>query len=576
MTYFSKAVFSFLLTATVFAAQDPITLGKDALKRKAYDEAVNQLSVAFKASSRNAEVCYLLGEAYSQKANYDSAEFYLSRSLDINDDKNTPAYIALFPVLAKKNKWGELNKRYLTATKYDKKNPAIPYTLGTTYLEVDSLDKAILNFSRARDLDEKDVDAYIGLAEAYQRQNVGAMAIANYQKALEVAPNDPTVHYRLGKSFYKNRQYTESAKEFQEAINLDPKNDVVIYELADLYWRAKQWENAGRFFEKYVALKPDYALAAEHYAKALYYTKRNYKEAVPVIERAIQLNPKVFDLKPMLAHALFVAKDEKRAFDLYKTIPPDSLGADDFMRFGFAALSVQDTTSAVTAFEKAGVLDTAAVEAAGKLAGIYVKRKEFRNAADQYLRILKHYPDDKSALFYAGYSLSVLEKFDSAKTMYKRYVELMPASIQGRLSLAQAYANVDSLSMTKKVYAQTLELLDSLSAADTLSQVKKEEKYNPQYITVYRTLAVMHYQVKDYSAAINSLLKAITYEPKKKDENLHLFLAQMYNVARSNKELSPDEAVALRDKAVAEYSVVLQINPKNATALKERKQIVDK
>jgi tetratricopeptide (TPR) repeat protein len=553
MKHFSKAIFLFLLTATVYAAQDPATQGRDALKRKAYDDAVSVLSTAFKASSRNAEICYLLGEAYSQKANYDSAEYFLNRSLDLNDEY-TPAYISIFPVLAKKNAWDKLNKRFLTATKYDKKNPAIPYTLGMIYLEVDSLDKAILNFSRARDLDEKYVDTYIGLAEAYARQNVGAMAIANYQKAIEVAPKDPSVHYRLGKSFYKNRQYSESAKEFQEAINLDPKNDAVIYELADLYYRAKLYKEAAKFFEKYVALKPDNAVATDHYAKSMYNSKQ-YKDAVPVLEVAIKKNPKVFDLKPMLAHSLYVAKEHKRSADLYQSLPPDSLSLEDFIRVGRSSMILKDTVSAIAAFEKAGSLDTASAEVSGDLAAIFMAKKNMRKAVTYYMRKLKSEPENKSAVYYGAFCYSVLEKFDSAKT---------------------SYANQDSLSMTKKVYAQTLSLIDSLAEADTLAAAKKDEKYGPQYISVYRTLGVMYYQEKDYPAAIASILKALTYEPKKKDENLHLFLAQMYNVARSSKTLSTDEAVAYRDKAVAEYSVVLQINPKNATALKERKQIVDK
>jgi len=575
MNYFSKAVFSFLLTATVFAAQDPATQGKDALKRKAYDEAVGVLSTAFKANTRNSEICYLLGEAYAQKENYDSALYFLERSIDLNDEY-TPAYLSLFPVLAKKGQWDKLNKRYATATKYDKKNPLIPYAIGAMYLEIDSLDKAILNFSKSRELDEKNVDAYIGLAEAYARQNVGAMAIFNYQKAIEVAPNDPTVHYRLGKSFYKNRQYAESAKEFQEAINLDPKNEAVIYELADLYYKAKVYKESAKFFEKYVALKSDNAVAYEHYAKALYLAGRMYIEAVPILETALKLNPKNFDMKPMLAHSLYESKDYEKSVALYKTLPADSLAAEEFIRVGRASITVKDTASAIAAFEKASAVDTASAEVSGYLAAIYLKKKEMRKAVDHYMRKLKFEPDNQSAVYYGAFCFSVLEKFDSAKVLYKRFVELVPQSVQGRMMLAQTYANMDSLQMTKRVYAETIQLIDSLFAADTVSADQKEEKYNPQYISVYRTLAVMHYQAKDYQAAIASVQKAISFEPKKKDENLHLFLAQMYNVARGQKDLSPDEAVAYRDKAVAEYSIVLQINPKNATAMKERKQIVDK
>ena len=102
---------------------------------------------------------------------------------------------------------------------------------------------------------------------------------------------------------------------------------------------------------------------------------------------------------------------------------------------------------------------------------------------------------------------------------------------------------------------------------------KKESIHKNEILGAYRSLALIEYKEKNYkgySKAIEYLVKAIEYEPKKKpNEALHLFLAQMYAISIGNKEILADEARDLKNKACTEYKFVLKINPRNATAKKE-------
>jgi tetratricopeptide (TPR) repeat protein len=151
---------------------------------------------------------------------------------------------------------------------------------------------------------------------------------------------------------------------------------------------------------------------------------------------------------------------------------------------------------------------------------------------------------------------------------------LRPIDLTGRVQLARAYQLQDSLDIAREKYQQILTIIDSLLAADSSQAIK--DKYVPTIIAVHYILAQMDYKQKEFLSAVSNMEKAISFESKdikKKDDNLHLFLAQMYNVARSVKTLDPVVAREIRQKAVAEYRFVLKINPKNATAKKELGQL---
>lgn len=553
------------------SAQDLLRLGKEAMQQKSYAVAVEYFLKAQKANARSVEANFLLGEAYRLEGVKDSAEMYLQRTVDINDEY-MPALVSLGTLFVNTGQSDKAAKIFAAATKLDKKNPSIALAYGNAYLRVDSLDKAIFYFSKAKDIHENLPEVYAGLAEAYGRQNIAVLAISNYQKAAELDPASAVYRYKLGKAFYKNRQYNDCAREFQEAVNLDPTNDVYVYEVADLFYRAKMYRESARFFAKYVTLKKDNHTAYEEYAKALYAGKF-YKDAVPVIEEAMKLNPRTYELKPMYAYSLYEAGEPQKAIEAYKGLPPDSLGFDEYLRLGRANARLKDTANAVASFEKAESLNVSSTEFAAELGLLYYGQRKYDKSAGQFQKKVRSDPNNVLALYYGGTSYNMSGQIDSARTFFKRYVELRPSDLNGRSKLAETYRLQDSLETARKMYGDILAIVDSLGKEDN---GKNKEKYYPTMIGVYRILALMAYQEKEFLAAVDNMKKAVSYEPKdpkQQDDQLHLFYAQMLNVARSVKTISPERAAELRAQAVEEYKYVLKLNPKNATAKKELGQL---
>ncbi len=568
-----KVLVILLIVAAVGFAQDDLAVGKSAFEKKSYDEAILHFQKYLISNSRSIEANYLLGESYRLKGDLQNALTGLERALDF-DDEYEPALASIIRVYGKLGMWDKAAKRFKEAEKYHKKGIRAPLAYGQTFLEADSLDKASIYFSKAKEIDPKNPDVYIGLAEVYSRQNVIVLAVDNLRTATQLDSTNPALWYKLATTILKNRglnaaQIQEIIAALQKSIELDPTNDKAIYDAANTMYRTKSyWLEAAEFFKKYLELKKDNADAWEKYAISAYNAKK-YADAVPVLEQAIALNPKSQELIPMLAHCYYLTREYQKSLDLYKSIPADSLGKDEVYRMGYSYFQTKDTVNAISYLEKTISMDKEHSDAIGTLAALFLNQKKYEKASVLYEKLLAKDPKNVTALFYAGFSYYVLGKNDTAKNYYKQLIAIRPNNVQAHQSLMQIYSLQDSAEQGRHHANIMIGLADSVMKSDP----SKAALQTQIIINGYRTLALFDWRDQRTRLAIEKLEKGVSFEKEKKDENLHLFLAQMYAVLSGDKELLAKEAKEIKEKACKEYQVVLKINPKNANAIKESTQM---
>ena len=566
------AAILYLTAAVIAVAQNDLTKAKDAFNSGQYETAIQSLQQFLAANSRNVEAQTLLAEAYRLKGELPKAQEAIERALDL-DDEYEPALASSIRIFGKLNLWDNAQKSYNLAAKYHKTGILAPLAYAQAYLDADSVDKASIYFSKLKELDARNVDAYVGLAEVYARQNIIVMAVENLRTATKINPNDPTLWYKLATAILKNRslnsdQIKEIIDALQKSIDLDPTNVKASYDAGNIFYRIKYWLQAAEFFKKYTDKVKDNAEAWEKFGISAYNAKATL-DAIPALEQAIKMNPKNYELKPMLGHSYFLAKEFKKAIDLYNSLPKDSLTVDDLYRMGFSDFQLKDTINAIRYFERTIALDSGHTDAIGTLAAIYLNKKDYENAVKLYNLYLKKEADNITALFYHGFGCFVLGRFDSAKASFKRLVELRPNNMQARQYLGQIYSIQDSTEQGRFHANILVSLADSAIKADP----KKAAQNSQLAISGYRLLALFDYKDKNIKASIDNLEKAVSYEKGKKDEGLHLFLAQMYAVYSGDTTLLAKDAKEIRANACKEYQVVLKINPKNAAAKKESAQM---
>jgi len=104
--------------------------------------------------------------------------------------------------------------------------------------------------------------------------------------------------------------------------------------------------------------------------------------------KAVQLNPAVYDLKPMLAQELYMAEEYKKSLDIYNAIPKDSLDTTSMCAWAVHS-EIEGHHRRDCQLRKGKQPGFASVEVAGELAAIFVAQRKFQKAAEQYERKLK-------------------------------------------------------------------------------------------------------------------------------------------------------------------------------------------
>lgn len=557
-------ILAIIFVNLIFAQQKDVEKAKIAIDAKKYDEAINLLSNLKNERSVASEANYLLGKAYFAKKDFGKSKSSFEASLDYDDDMML-SRAGLISSLLQLKEFDKLQKiisegEKIIKRKKDQNFYEYYFEVGNAYFIADSIDKAILFYSKSKEQNSVYAKTLVGLANCYFNQTVYSMAIENFKSAISLEPNNATYHYSIGKVYYKMRSYSDAARSFNSAIKLDSTNELYLFELADLFFKAKYWSDAAHTYGKYVKLKPKDETILEPFARSQYNAKM-YKESIPNLEKLIKKESSQ-ELQLMLAHSLYELGDYLKSANQYKLFPKDSLNkSSDLINFGRSLIKLKDTTVALEMFEKATEVDSnSIIIVAGDLASIYMAQKNFEKAVVQYERILSIDTKNISALFYSGYAYSILNKIEEAKNMFLRVTELRPNYLQGRIFLFRMLIELSNIPDATTQSEIILKQIDSTVANET--DKSKIEKINLNYIDVYRSLASMEYKQKNYIKAIEFLNKAISYEQKSKmDETLHLFLAQMYNISGDKKN------------AVLQYNIVIKLNPKNAVAKKELKQI---
>jgi tetratricopeptide (TPR) repeat protein len=144
------------------------------------------------------------------------------------------------------------------------------FNTGLTAEQGKDYDAAIASFTKASELDPKQVAVWAHLADAYVGQaskKTGpefdatmAKGLEAYSKAIELNPTDAATHNNYALALAKAKKFDETQKELQKAAELDPtKAGQYYYNLGALLTNSGQSDAAIEAFKKAIAADPNHA-----------------------------------------------------------------------------------------------------------------------------------------------------------------------------------------------------------------------------------------------------------------------------------------------------------------------------
>ncbi|RME64017.1 MAG: tetratricopeptide repeat protein [Caldilineae bacterium] len=166
-------------------------------------------------------------------------------------------------------------------------NPTTLAILGEIYSDVGNWSRAQEYIDQALEIDPNHVLALRNQAVLHELQGEYAQAVQVFQKAIAVAPDRPDLYIELGRQYQALDEWDKALESYQKAVEIAPTG-VTLDAFGWALYLSGDTLQAQRELRKAVEIDPEYGPALAHLGMA-YYSRRNYEEAAPTLEKAIAL-----------------------------------------------------------------------------------------------------------------------------------------------------------------------------------------------------------------------------------------------------------------------------------------------
>ena len=184
------------------------------------------------------------------------------------DSDNTSTYIKQDPVYSD---FEECNEAIIESSKAIELDPDDEWAYnnrGIAYTDLKQYDEAIADFSKAIELEPDLTEAYYNRGLVYDKLGKNDEAIADFSKTIELEPDLTEAYIARGVAYEKCALYTEALGDYGLAILLAPQKAIAYVKRGKVYLNLMNYSAAIRDCTKAIELDPNYATAYKNRAKA--------------------------------------------------------------------------------------------------------------------------------------------------------------------------------------------------------------------------------------------------------------------------------------------------------------------
>ncbi|MDX9790803.1 MAG: tetratricopeptide repeat protein [Candidatus Kapaibacterium sp.] len=538
----------------------------EAINTQDYETALKIAPEAVSENPEDVDVLIAAGDVFMEMDKLEDAYRAYSTAYEINK-KNITALNKYGRIQSLTGKHTDAVQFLSEAVKKYPDDASVRLELANAYLRTDSLNKAELIITQARELDKKSPAAFIALGDLYLKQRVFELARMNFEEALLLDENNVNARVKLATAYFRlanqetddelrNELYNRSLDEWNKITQQDPNNARAFYEQGRLLFFGGQYANAAKSLNNFVILRPSGSLGRWYLAQSL--------EKIGACDSAIkhleivagELDTVKKQAYYLRALCLFDTKQYEQAAEAFESVSLDTaLAVIDIQRWGQSYLLLNDTVKALETWEKAVQVDpVASCRIMNQMGILYQKLQMF----DKSIAILQKRIDEAECkdeyqhLVYYYQGLSYLQSGNpqGAVEPLSMSIEHNNDFLYSRISLADTYAALDSFNLADSLFNVTIELAKSDTATNGFVLMQ-----------AYSKLAGMYLDKKKFNEVAKVAEDwAKTYQ---NEPYAYLYAAIAYHNMSNMKQ------------ACSNYRKVLKIDPKNSSASKNLKALED-
>ena len=491
-----------------------------------WSEAKVHFETVVKFNSDDATSWFYLANCYNNLADFISAKNAYLKVIALREEY-IEAYKSLCVVLLKLELMEEAIEQAKKAQQFAPDDYLFDFVIGTAYIKLKEFEKSIEPFEKALNKDPKNIAIYNSLGTAYMASQRSEDAINCYKKAIEIFPESPMGYFNLGSAYQIQQKHKEACETLKKAIELDEEDEGFKVAYAMSLIKTEQYNEAIDIYKKLLVQHPE----KENYKYNLiscYEAIGEVETAIRMLESLVFLNPK-FVLPAQKLVNLYVQTNQlSKAKDLYdKILLKNNPTAETLHHYAVLSSSLCDTDTAERILKKAIRMNPNMANAHKDLAVIYLNKRLFDYAEDEFKIAMEIKPDDFEIIFEYGNFLYSTSKNKDAEQYYTKALELEPDNILALTFMSLNKLVLNQLDEAKEYITKALKInhhheyiqfcAGRIMYArgeyeDAKRYLVKAVEQNPD-VETQNTLALTYYELEDYQQAANIFENILTKFP---------------------------------------------------------------
>ncbi len=548
---------------------------------------------------------YDLGVVEVAQKRYPSAVLHLRRAVDLKPD-SVDARNALGSALKESRQPGEAEKQFREILKTNPDSIDALSHLAEILADQKLYAAAIGYWDKVLSLEPENIDAGNARAIALSENGDQSGATSSLQQIVSTHPGLALAHFNLGTVYANQKSFRQAADEYREALRLNPAEPETRFALA------KCLVFLGEYAEAIPLLKP-YALnrpkAFEpHYLLGLSYRGlEQYPQAEQQLRIAAAIEPDHADLQFNLGLVLLRTGRAKDAVPhLQKAIQLDPAAEGPRLQLAIALKDLNQTQQSTKVYQEVRETEQSNLlknqfTAEGAKANQLLAARQADQAAEVYRQMLQIQPRDAHTYYNLSLALDMAGKLPAERQALEIAIKLDPALPQARSKLGLLDMSQGHLDDAIRNFRKAIELDPQLTEAqvnlaaiyDTRGQVKEAESLlrqtieeDPKYAQAHFSLGMVLAQQQRFPEAENELQTAVSLDVNNLDAQAALAKVEAregktessIEILRKVVEVRPNDfqdhlnlGIALADHlevdaALAEFAKAAALNPESAIA----------
>jgi len=383
----------------------------------------------------------------------------------------------------------------------DKDDYAFYYIAGTACMAAQNFEGSIKYIEKAIELAPDNVQLYNNLGTAYLTTGQLDKARETYEKSIELEPTDSLAYFNIASILQMQDDHEKACEYFEKAHELEPDDDSYIIAWAVSEVKANKIYDAIEHYKYLSAAYPQKTTYKFNLASCLQVVGQ-YEASISILVQLSMMNPKSVNILKKLASVYIITGQVSKAKEIYERIIKH--GATDYMPYyelAILCIKTGDTDRAENMLKKVCKLKPDFARAHKDLAVIYLNKRLFEYAKDEFEKAYEYAGDDFSIIIeYANY-FHATSDFEKADQMYQKALELKPKAPEAL-----------AFSALNKTHLKQIDV--------ALDQIKSALSKSPASAFLFFIAGRIYFLSYDFERAKDYLVKSFEMEQMPETQNL--------------------------------------------------------